>query len=140
MAAVKKITDLRAGDSIFGWLKIGFALRKERTATGVIYRSVPPRRDRFDKDDLQQFTGMVVRNDLVNHILHVDCSRMTHMMRAVGESLPAEIHYLALKRVRFVSPFAYAPRPQNPLRPTQHAMGTGNYAYRTQEEVQITWS
>lgn len=140
MPAVKKITELQPGDSIFGWMKIGFALRKERTATGILFRSVPPRRDRFDKDDLQQFVGMVVKNDTVNHILHVDVSRMTKMTRAVESPLPAEIHYLAFKRIRLISLRPFTPKPQNPLRPTQHALGTGNYAYRTQEEVQLTWS
>ncbi len=140
MTAVKKITELLPGDPIFGWMKLGYALRKERTATGVIYRSVPPRRDRFDKDDLQQFTGMVVRNDTVNHVLHVECARMTKMTRAVEPPLPAEIHYLAFKRIRLISKHAFPPRPQNPLWPTQVAMGTGFYAYRTQEEVQLTWN
>lgn len=135
-----KVTELRPGDPIFGWMKIGFALRKERTATGVIYRSVPPRRDRFNQDDLQQFTGIVVSNDTVNHILRVECSRMTPMMRAVEASLQAEIHYLAFKRLRLISKHAFAPRAQNPLRPTQQALGTGFYAYRTQEEVQLTWN
>lgn len=135
-----KITDLKPGDSIFGWMKIGFALRKDRTARGSLYYSVPSVRDRFNKDDLQQFVGLVVENDTVNHILHVDCSRMTKMTRAVEPPLPAEIHYLAFKRIRLISKYAFPPRPQNPLRPTQEAMGTGFYAYRTQEEVQLTWS
>ena len=136
----RKITELQPGDTIFGWMKMGFALRKERTATGVLFRSVPPRRDRFDKDDLQQFTGMVVRNDTVNHILHVECSRMTAMTRAVEPSLPAEIHYLAFKRIRYVSKHAFPPKGENPLRPTRRGYGTGFYAYRTQEEVLLIWS
>ncbi len=137
---MRKVTDLRPGDSIFGWMKIGFALQKARTATGVIYRQVPSRHDRFDKDDLQQFVGAVVRNDTTRHILTVDCSRMTSKGRAVEPPLLAEIHYLAFKRIRYISKFAYPPKPENPLRPTRQGIGTGFYAYRTQEEVQLIWN
>lgn len=135
-----KVTELQPGDPILGWMKIGFALRKERTATGIIFRSVPSRPDRFDKDDLQQFTGLVVHNDVEQKILHVECSRMTAMTRAVEPPLPAEIHYWAFKRIRLISKRAFTPKSQNPLRPTQHALGTGSYAYRTQEEVLLVWS
>ena len=135
-----KITDLKPGDSIFGWMKRGYALRKQRNPDGSLYRDVPPRHDRFDKDDLQQFIGLVIANDTVNHILSVDVSRMTKMTRAVEAPLRADIHYLAFRRVRIISKFAHAPRAQNPLRPTQQAMGTGFYAYRTQEEVELTWN
>jgi len=137
---MRKISELRPGDSILGWMKIGYALRKQRRADGTIFRDVPSRHDRFDKDDLQNFMGMVIANDTVNHILSVDCARMTKLERAVEPPLRADIHYLAFKRVRLVSKYAHFPRPQNPLRPTQVAMGTGFYAYRTQEEVDLTWN
>jgi hypothetical protein len=134
-----KITELRPGDPILAWMKMGFALRKERTATGIIYRSAPTKAERFDKDDLQQFTGLVTANDTVNHILRVECSRMTSLTRAVEPSLSAEIHYLAFKRIRLVSKQSFSPKPENPLRPTRRALGTGFYAYRTQEEVLLIW-
>lgn len=137
---MRKVKELRPGDPILGWLKLGFALVKERTATGVLYRTVPSRPDRFDKDDLQQFTGMVIGNDTENCILRVEVSRMTRYTRAVEPPLSAEIHYLAFKRIRLVSKHAFPPKPQNPLRPTQHAFGTGSYAYRTQEEVLLRWN
>ena len=133
------ISELQPGDPILGWMKLGYALRKERRVDGTLFRSVPPKPDRFGHDDLQQFTGIVTKNDTVNHILHVECSRMTSYTRAVEAPLPAEIHYLAFKRLRRVSKHSYSPREQNPLRPTQQAFGTGFYAYRTQEEVQLTW-
>lgn len=135
-----KITELRPGDSIFGWMKIGYALRKERTATGILFRSAPTKATRFSKDDLQQFVGFVLGNDTSNHILRVDCSRMTKMTRAVEPPLPAEIHYLAFHRIRLISKFAYSPKPENPLRPTRQGIGTGFYAYRTQEEVLLIWN
>ena len=137
---MRRISDLKPGDSIFGWMKLGFALRKQRRVDGSLYRDVPTRHDRFDKDDLQQFIGMVIANDTVNHILTVDTSRMTKMERAVEPPLRSEIPYLFLKRVRYISKYAHFPRPQNPLRPTQIAKGTGFYAYRTQEEVDLTWN
>lgn len=136
---MRKISDLRPGDSIFGWMKLGYALRKQRRADGSLYRDVPSRHDRFDKDDLQNFIGMVISNDPVNHILTVDTSRMTKMGRSVEPPLRSDIHYLALKRIRYISAYAHAPRPQNPLRPTNVAIGTGFQAYRTQEEVDLVW-
>lgn len=134
-----KITELRPGDPILAWMKLGFALRKERTATGIIYRAAPRKAEQFDQDDLQQFTGLVTANDTVNHILRVECSRMTSMTRATEPPLSAEIHYLAFKRIRKVSKHAFPPRAENPLRPTRRALGTGFYAYRTQEEVLLIW-
>lgn len=136
----KKVTDLQAGDSIFGWMKPGFALQKQRRADGTMFRTTPSRPDRFDKDDLQQFVGMVISNDTANHILRVDCSRMTSKGRSVETPLTAEIHYLAFLRIRLISKFAYPPKPENPLRPTRKGIGTGFFAYRTQEEVQLIWS
>jgi hypothetical protein len=136
----KRISDLQPGDQIFGWMKIGFALQKQRNPDGTLFRTVPSRKDRFDKDDLQQFVGMVVSNDTVNHVLRVDVARMTKLTRAVEPPLPAEIHYLAFSRVRLISKYPLPGRPQNPLWPTQVALGTGFYAYRTQEEVLLTWT
>lgn len=133
------VLELRPGDNILGWMRIGYALKKGRTATGVIYRFVPAKAERFDQDDLQQFTGLVVANDTTQHILRVEVSRMNRYLMPVSESLPAEIHYGALHRLRKVSQVANAPRPQNPRRPTAVAKGTGYYPYRTVEEVSLRW-
>lgn len=136
----KKIGELKAGDSIYGWMKIGFALRKERRVDGQLFRSVPSKPDRFDKDDLQQFVGMVISNDTVNHILQVDCSRMSSKGNPSEAPIPAEVHYLAFKRIRLISKQAFPPKPENPLRPTRQAIGTGFFAYRTQEEIALLWT
>lgn len=133
------ITDLKPGDSILAWLKIGFALQKSRRVDGTLFYSLPSRADRFDKSDLQQFVGNVVHNDTVNHILMVNASRMTSKTQAVEPPLLAEIHYLAFKRVRLISPHAFAPKAENPLRPTRKGIGTGFYPYRTQTEVMLVW-
>ena len=137
---MKRISELKQGDPIMGWMKLGFALRKQRRVDGTLFRDVPSQHDRFDKDDLQQFVGMVLANDTVNHILTVDVARATPMKRAVEPPLPADIHYLAFKRIRLVSKFAHTPRVQNPMWPTQQAIGTAFQAYRTQEEVDLTWN
>lgn len=137
---MRRISDLRPGDSIFGWMKLGFALRKQRQVDGSLYRDVPTRHDRFDKDDLQNFIGMVISNDPVNHILVVDTSRMTKMGRSVEPPLRSEIPYMMFKRIRYISKYAHTPRPQNPVHPTNIATGTGFFAYRTQEEVDCTWN
>lgn len=134
-----KVTELVAGDQIIGWMRIGFALQKRRLPNGRTYRQVPSKPDRFDKDDLQQFSGLVTFNDVENHILRVEAARMNRFLEATSESLPAEIHYAAFSRLRRVSPFAYSPRPEYPLRPTRKGIGTGFHGYRTQEEVQLIW-
>lgn len=134
-----KVTELRPGDTILGWMRIGYALKKGRTATGVIYRFVPSKAEQFDQDDLQQFTGIVVSNDTVNYILRVEAARMNRYTMAAESPLPAEIHYSSIQRLRRLSKTANFARQQNPLRPTAVAIGTGYYPYRTAEEVQLRW-
>lgn len=133
------VLELRPGDSVLGWMRIGFALRKGRTATGVIYRYVPSKPERFSQDDLQQFTGHIMSNDTERQLLRIAVSRMNRFTMPVEASLPAEIHYGALLRLRKLSSFAHSPKPQNPLRPTAMLYRTGNHPYRTAEEVSLRW-
>lgn len=135
-----KVTDLEPGDQVFGWLKIGFALKKGRTPGGRVYMYVPSKPSRFDNDDLQQFSGLVVRNDTEKCILSLEVSRMNRFLQAVGETLPVEIHYRALKRLRFMSQHAYPAREEYPARPTRRGIGTGFNPYRTLVEVKLTWN
>src|SRR5690606_20057997 len=114
-----RVTELVEGDTVYGWMKLGFALQKHRLPNGRIYRQVPSKPDRFDKDDLQQFIGRVISNDTTQHILRLEVARMNRFLQAVGEYLPVEVHYHALKRLRKMSQIAYSPREENPLRPTR---------------------
>lgn len=134
---MRRITDLQPGESILGWLRIGFALRKERTVKGVIYRSVPSKATPFRKDDIQQFIGQVVQN--TGEVLTVNCAPRSHYSVQSGQALLAEIHYLALGRINTISKEAHEPKPEYPLRPTRQGFGTQFYAYRTREPILLVW-
>lgn len=132
---------LLPGDEILGWMKIGFALRVGRNAhTKEIYRFVPGRPERFERDDLNRFTGLLTANDTVNRILTVEVQAVNRFAQACSPAMRAQIPYMALSRLRRLSKVNYPGKPQNPRRPTQIAIGSENRAYRTIEEVLLKWS
>lgn len=135
------VTELKPSDELLGWMRIGFALRKGRNvATGLPFRYVPGRPERYDFDDLSRFTGLLTHNDVVNQVLVVEVQEMNRYAMAVSESVRVEIPYAALKRLRRLSKINYPGKPQNPARPTQIAIGSHNRNYRTTEEVLLKWT
>lgn len=136
-----RVTELKPGDEILGWMKIGYALRKGRNvATGLSFRYVPSRPERYDFDDLSRFTGLLTKNDVVNKILTVEVQEMNRYAMAVSPALTADIPYLALTRLRRLSKINFPGKAQNPARPTQIAIGSHNRNYRTDEEVILRWT
>lgn len=136
-----KVTDLRPGDELLGWMKLGFALRKDRNAaTGMPFRYVPSTPARYSLDDLSKFTGLLIHNDVTQGILSVEVQEMNRYAMAVSSPLPVDIPYLALSRLRRLSEVNFPGKPQNPYRPTQIAIGSHNRNYRTTEEVSLRWT
>jgi hypothetical protein len=136
-----RVTELKPGDEILGFMKNGFALRKARNAaTGLAYRYVPSRPERYDFDDLSRFTGLVTRNDVAGQLLVVEVQEMNRYAMAVSPAITAEIPYLALSRLRRLSKINFPGKPQNPARPTQIAIGSHNRNYRTAEEILLRWT
>jgi len=133
-----KVVELKPGDNVMGWMRLGYALRKAYIgATKQMYRYVPNKPTRFAKDDIQRFTGLVVRNDTVNKVLSLEFQEMNRLGTAVSQSIQADIPYFSLTRLRFLSKEATLGRPQNPLRPTAVASNTEFYPYRTLIEVEL---
>jgi len=131
---------LLPGDEILGWLKSGHALRSAKNfVTGEMYRFVPGRPERYERDDLSRFVGLLTRNDTVNRILTVEVQAVNRFAQACSPTMRAEIPYMALSRLRRLSKINYPGKPQNPRRPTQIAIGSENRAYRTIEEVLLKW-
>lgn len=136
-----KVIELQPGDEILGWMKLGFALRKDRNAaTGMPFRYVPSTPSRYSQEDLSRFTGFLVRNDTTQGILSVEVQEMNRYAMAVSAPLPVDIPYLALSRLRRLSKVNFPGKPQNPYRPTQIAIGSHNRNYRTVEEVLLRWT
>lgn len=136
-----RIIDIKPGDELLGWMKLGYGLRKERNvATGQLYRIVEPKAVRFSYDDLSRWTGWVVSNDVANRVLYVETQAMNRYTMASGDKIFSQVPYLAIKQLRRLSKMTFPGKPQNPLRPTQVAIGSQNRPYRTIEEVLLTWT
>jgi hypothetical protein len=134
------VTDLLPGDEIQGWMKLGFALKKQRRVDGTLFYAVPDRASNVEKDDLTRFVGWIVSNNTTTHVLVVEVVHLNSRGRVYGDPIQTTLHYSVLKRVRKISRISYPARAQNPLRPTHVAIGTGYSAYRTVEEVMLKWS
>ncbi len=133
---VIRITDLKAGDEILGFMRLGLALERARRADGeAIYRFVPSRPQKAGPSALTRWHGLVSSNDTTNKILKVTVTPVNSLMFAGREHLPAEISYTALSRVRIFSKISFAPRPEKITRPTSKALGTAFKPFRTLTEV-----
>jgi hypothetical protein len=133
-----KVVELKAGDTVMGWLRTGYALRKEYVgATKSVVRSTPQRPTRFSKDDLQRFIGIVVGNDASGKLLHLEVQEMNRLGTAVSKPIPAVVPYVHFTRLRLLSKETFEGQPQNPLRPTAISFNTGFYPYKTSIEVEL---
>lgn len=131
------IRDLKAGDQILGFMRLGLALEKGRRADGEsIFRFVPSRPQKASSWALTRWHGFVNSNDTEIGILKVTVTAVNSLGFTTGrESLPAEISYTALSRVRIYSEISFEPKPEKVSRPTSKALGTGFKPYKTLTEV-----
>jgi len=133
-----KVVELKAGDTVMGWMRIGFALRKEFVGNPrTLLRVTPGRPTRFSQDDLPRFIALVISNDTVNKSLHLEVQEMNRLGTAVSKPIPAVVPYARLTRLRYLSKEAFVGKPQNPLRPTAISFNTQFYPYKTSIEVEL---
>ena len=133
---VVRIADLKAGDEIVGFMRLGLALEKARRADGEsIYRYVPSRPQKAGPSALTRWHGLVSSNDTTNKILKVTVTALNSVMFTGREHLPAEVSYSSLGRVRVYSTIAFEPKEEKVTRPTSKALGTAFKPYRTLTEV-----
>lgn len=136
MARRKRIKDLKAGDEVLGFMRLGLALEKRRSADGeTIFRIVPKRPQKASSSALTRWYGLVSSNDTVTGILKVTVTAVNSQGFAGRESLPAEVSYTALSRLRIYSKIAFEPRPEKVGRPTSKALGTAFKPFKTLTEV-----
>ena len=136
MARRKHIKDLIAGDQVLGFMRLGLALEKGRSADGEsIFRFVPKRPQKASSSALTRWYGFVNSNDTDIGILKVTVTAVNSLGFAGRESLPAEISYTALSRLRIYSKISFEPRPEKVGRPTSQALGTAFKPFKTLTEV-----
>lgn len=137
MARRITVRDLKAGDQVLGFMRLGLALEKGRRADGEsIFRFVPSRPQKASSSAFTRWHGFVNSNDTKLGILKVTVTAVNSLGFATGkESLPAEISYTALSRLRIYSKIAFEPKPEKSSRPTSKGFGTAFKPFKTLTEV-----
>lgn len=115
-----KISEVTIGDHLHVWMKPGAPLTLVREAKGRLRYDVAKNVvTRQKHGQFVHFSALVTRNDPANKLLHVTATPMwNHHKQAVGQSLPAVIHYSTLSRVHFVLPYSIPGDPPSTSRPT----------------------
>lgn len=105
------IETLREGQELHCYMRLGLALKKGRTREGRPFYYVPSKPRAADSSDLTRFLGWVMVNNPSTGVITVRVTGMNSLSMPiqnidVGE---ASIHYSSFRRVRLVSPVAFAP-------------------------------
>ncbi len=100
------ITELVPGDEVWGWMRLGFALKQGRTVHGLIYRYVPDKATRAESGDLTRFVGLVMINNTTTSVITLSVSQLGSRGIATNREQPkaVDIHYSNLQRMRKLGP------------------------------------
>lgn len=103
------ITQLRAGDQVLGFMRLGLALTLTTKGDGTPYWQVPRSPRRARSQDITKFIGVVLQNNIDQQVLTVQCSAANSMQAPTGASYIADISYTALFRLRYISQISIEP-------------------------------
>ncbi len=131
-----RVTDLKPGDEIQGWMRLGYALFKTRKIDGGFRMCTPTRAQTAKSGDLSTFLGLVTANDVLNKQVTLEVQEKNQNSRPVGDSFTVIVPYRYLRRLTLFSKINYFPKPNT--KPGYQPFGWA--PYRTQEEVLLVWS
>lgn len=134
-----RVEDLKAGDEVLGFMRMGLALRVGRTAKGHLFRYVPSAPCPAKTSDIQRFAGTVISNDTENKILRVNTTNVSARGIPLNNESPplnAEISYTALRRLVMYSKVSFEPKEGNLTFPANFE-STKFRPYKTMTEVKL---
>lgn len=139
------ITDLTPGMEVYGWLKLGLALKVAVQGDGSPHYQVPTKPRRARAGDITRFVGTVSRNDASNRVLTLNVTPVNSQGKSYGSGLSVDIAYSAFQRLRLIS--AYSHIPVQPIASTAAGKGwkrpgsinsaTSKKPYRLVTEVKL---
>jgi len=136
-----KVQELQPGDEILCFMRLGFAIGTARGPHGRVYHYVPPKSRRARPEDLTRFVGLVLRNDPVLEVLHMQVTRVGRLRIARNRENPSgtvDIHYSMFKRIQRYSKYSHEPQNSYEGRPTKYeGLGTNRKPYRTLEDIKL---
>jgi len=135
------ITEIKTGDEVLGWLRLGLALVPTRTKDGSLLYTVPSKPRRAIAGTLTAFIGLISANDTSAKVLTLHVMPMNSDLRPLGNAYTSElvsIHYTALSRMRLMSKIAFAPREETGQPGKKDPIGaTAFKPYKTLTEVKL---
>lgn len=141
---MKTMKDLKAGDELICYMRLGLALSLGRKPDGSVYRYVPTRTQRARPEDLTRFMGTVRTNHTDVGVISMSSVGISAQRRPMAHSPTAqvEVQWGSFSRVLLISPYAFEPREENrsgglEARPTTAGIGTNFKAYHTLENIVI---
>jgi len=140
-AGLVDISEIKTGDEVLGWLKLGLALVPTRMKDGSLLYTVPSKPRRAIAGTLTAFTGLVSSNDTSAKVLTLHVMPMNSDLRPLGNAYTSElvsIHYTALSRMRLLSKIAFVPREETGQPGKKDPLGaTAFKPYKTLTEVKL---
>lgn len=115
MAAIR-ITDLKRGDEVYAYMRLGRALEQGQRGDTSVYGRIPSRNQKARPEDLTRWQGTVLVNNTDEQVLTCQVTRTDSMMRAMNREprqWVADIHYSAFSRLLFISPINFEPIKEN---------------------------
>ncbi len=133
-----KVTDLKSGDEVLGWMRLGFAITKTLRGDATVQWEVPLKAQSVSRDDIDRFIGLVSSNDTNSGVLNLSIHRMNEYKRLVpgGPQVVVALPYWSLKRLRLISKVAKDPKSDNPTFPANFVDARFR-AFKTTVEVKL---
>lgn len=132
-----RVVDLVKGDHVYGYMRLGLAIKKVRRVDGYVYGVVPKKPQRIRNDDLTRWQGTVVLNNVAENVLTVQITNTNSLMKPLNSfSLMTDMHYSSLSRLRLLSEISFEPRQDNNTFPANFPDAAFK-PYRTFTEVLI---
>ena len=137
--ATVRITDLKPGDEVYAYMRLGRALEQGQRGDTSVYGRIPSRNQKARSEDLTRWQGTVLVNNTEEQVLTCQVTRTDSMMRAMNREPKrwvADIHYTAFQRLRLISQINFRPIKKNLTFPANFSDARFK-PYRTFTEVII---